>query len=85
VEVTADIERVVEIWNAHGGSPRLFGAFCGADIMFAPIATRFQTYDVRLDGHAKDYMDRLLEHPLVAEWLYLGKEERDVISALELS
>jgi glutathione S-transferase len=84
-EVTADIERVLEIWNAHGGgSPWLFGAFSGADIMFAPIATRFQTYGVEPEGPAKGYMDRLLEHPLVCDWLRLGQEEADVVSTLEV-
>jgi glutathione S-transferase len=84
-EVTADIERVVHIWSACAGSSAwLFGSFCGADIMFAPIATRFQTYDVRLEGPAKGYMDRLLGHPLVAEWLRLGREETDVIPSLEV-
>ena len=84
-EVTADIERVLEIWNAYGGgSPWLFGTFSGIDIMFAPIATRFQTYGVRLEGPVKDYMERLLQCPLVAEWLRRGQEERDVISVLEI-
>jgi glutathione S-transferase len=84
-KVMADIERVVEIWSARGvGSPWLFGAFSGADIMCAPIATRFQTYGVALDGPPKDYMDQLLNHPLVAEWLRLGQMEVDVISTLEV-
>jgi len=84
-DVVVDIERVVGIWNAYkGGSPWLFGSFTGADIMFAPIATRFQTYGVRLEGPAKDYMARILEHPLVAEWLRLGQEEADAISSLEV-
>jgi glutathione S-transferase len=52
--------------------------------MFAPIATRFQTYGVEPEGAAREYMERLLEHPLVAEWLRLGQEEVDVISALEV-
>ena len=53
-EVMTDIERVVQIWNAcDGGSPWLFGSFSGADIMFAPVATRFQTYGVHLEGRAK--------------------------------
>lgn len=83
-EVTADIERVLEICNGHGGgSPWLFGTFSGADIMLAPIATRFQTYGVQLEGRAKDYMERLLQHPLVAQWLRLGQAEPDVIPALE--
>ncbi|MDP9009844.1 MAG: glutathione S-transferase [Pseudomonadota bacterium] len=84
-EVKVDIERVLEIWTAHrGGSPWLFGDFSGADIMFAPIATRFQTYDVHLEGPARDYKDRLLQHHLVAQWLRLGEQETDVISALEV-
>ena len=52
--------------------------------MFAPTATRFQTYGVQLQGLAKGYIDRLLEHPLVAEWLRLGAEESDVIPTLEV-
>jgi glutathione S-transferase len=84
-EVVADIDRVLDIWNARsGGAPWLFGAFSGVDIMFAPIATRFQTYGVALEGPAKAYMDRLLQHPLVAEWLRLGQEETDVIPTLEV-
>ena len=84
-EVEADIERVVAICNERGGgSPWLFGPFCGADIMFAPIATRFQTYGVQLEGHAKSYMTRLLAHPLVVEWLRFGEFENDVIVPLEV-
>jgi glutathione S-transferase len=83
--VTADIERVTEICNAQkGGTPWLFGLFSGADIMFAPIATRFQTYGVALEGPTKAYMERLLQHPLVVEWLRLGQEEIDVIPTLEV-
>jgi hypothetical protein len=29
-------------------------------------------------------MDRLLDHPLVAEWLRLGQQEIDVIEVLEV-
>jgi len=84
-EVDADIDRVLEIWLAQSaGSPWLFGAFSAADIMCAPIATRFQTYDVRVEGPARHYMERLLAHPLVVEWLRLGQEEADYIPALEI-
>ena len=85
VEVDADIERVATICaECKGGSPWLFGTFSGADIMFAPIATRFQTYGVELHGPAAGDITRLLEHPLVAEWLRLGREEVDVISRFEI-
>lgn len=84
-EVVADIERVVDVWTAHrGGSPWLLGSFSGVDIMFAPIATRFQTYGVELEGLARTYMERLLAHTLVAEWLRLGREETDVLPSLEV-
>jgi glutathione S-transferase len=84
-EVTADIDRVAQIWSNYGGDAHwLFGSFSGADIMFAPIATRFQTYGVHLQGPANDYMVQLLQHPLVAEWLSLGQQEVDVIEGLEV-
>jgi glutathione S-transferase len=84
-EVEADIARVAKIWTAQaGGSPWLFGDFSAADIMFAPIATRFQTYGVDLEESAKAYMHRLLGHPLVVEWLRLGREEAEIIPALEI-
>ena len=85
LSVAADIDRVVAICKERGGgSPWLFGDFGGADIMFAPIGTRFQTYGVELQGLAKNYFDRLLEHPLVVEWLRLGADESDVIPILEV-
>ena len=83
-DVKADVARVLEIWaEREGGAPWLFGSFCGADIMFAPIAARFQTYGVELAGSPQRYANRLLNHPLVAEWLRLGREEIDVIEVLE--
>jgi len=78
----ADIDRVSEIWSRAG--PWLFGAFGGADIMFAPIATRFQTYGVELSGRAAAYQAALLDHALVKEWLELGAAETDEIPLLEI-
>ena len=83
-EVEADIARAAEIWARHAPGAWLFGAFGGADIVFAPIATRFQTYGVTLEGPAAAYQARVLSHPLVAEWLRLGKAETGTIPALEV-
>src|SRR5674476_944338 len=48
----ADIDRIVSIWReslAAGKGPFLFGATPSlADAMFAPVVTRFLTYDVKL-------------------------------------
>ncbi len=82
-EVEAEIARVSEIWR-RSGEDWLFGAFCGADIMFAPVATRFRTYGVELDGNARAYCQRLLEHPLAAEWFALGEAEPEVVEQFEL-
>ena len=84
--VEADIERASNIWSRwpKSGSPWLFGTFGAADIMFAPIATRFQTYDVQLPDRARVYQQALLTHPLVAEWLELGRQETDQIPQLEI-
>jgi glutathione S-transferase len=86
-EVERDLERVREIWancmEEHGG-PWLLGEFCAADIMFAPIATRFQTYGVPVVGSARDFYERILDHPLVADWLDQGKAESSRIEQFEL-
>ncbi len=74
-----EIARIVEIWGDLRGNygvrtgDFLFGAFCNADAMFAPVATRFRTYQVDLgafgdDGTAQAYAQALLALPAMAEW-----------------
>ena len=52
----ADIDRVAAIWRecleAYGG-PYLFGELTMADAMYAPVCTRFLTYDVKLDAQVR--------------------------------
>src|SRR5262245_35133879 len=83
VEVDAEIARVASIWNSGGGN-WLFGDFCAADIMFAPVAARFRTFGISLTGVANDYFQRLLGHPLASEWFTLGELEPMVIEQFEL-
>jgi glutathione S-transferase len=84
--VDEDIGRVCEIWSAYprGGMHWLFGEFGAADIMFAPVATRFQTYGVKLPRRPHAYQLALLGHPLVDEWLRLAAAEKDTIPRLEV-
>ncbi len=86
-DVERDLERVRDIWTTcideHGG-PWLFGDFCAADIMFAPVATRFQTYGVAVTGRAREFYERILRHPLVVEWLEHGIAETSRIERFEL-
>lgn len=85
--VEADIARACAIWSGAGryaGEPWLFGPFCAADIMFAPVAARFRTYGVDVPAAAQPYYQALLAHPLVAEWCALGADEEAVIPIFEL-
>jgi glutathione S-transferase len=83
----SDIDRITSIWReclgAYGG-PWLFGEFSIADAMYAPVATRFQTYDVKLDSVSTAYAKRVLAHPFVVEWMEAAKLEEEEIEELEV-
>ncbi|MDR0775101.1 MAG: glutathione S-transferase family protein [Azonexus sp.] len=73
-EVQRDIDRIIEIWDearghfANGDGPWLFGDFSVADAMFAPVACRFDIYNVPLPTSAAAYRDTVLGHPALGEW-----------------
>lgn len=75
----ADIARVDALWTeglARFGGPWLSGADWGAaDIMYAPVASRLTTYDVKLSDNAEAYRQRAMAHPLVAEWVTAAAAE----------
>jgi glutathione S-transferase len=75
----ADVERIVAIWRdcfmAWGG-PFLFGERpTVADAMYAPVVTRFLTYDVALDRDCADYGERIMAWPAMADWVEAAKRE----------
>lgn len=79
-EVAADIARILHIWRtaraqfgAHG--PYLFGRFCAADAMFAPVATRLRTYDVPLDPESAAYVEAIHAEPNFVAWKAEGVKE----------
>ncbi|WCT73366.1 glutathione S-transferase family protein [Sphingomonas naphthae] len=88
-EVTADVTRIVTLWaearSRYGGSsePFLFGAFGAADIMFAPVVTRFVTYSVPLPRFAEAYAEAVLNHRFMQDWLAGAQEEDWVIEKFE--
>lgn len=81
-EVERDVGRIDALWREaiHGfggeGGPFLFGAFGAADIMYAPVVTRFRTYDVPLSDTAEAYVNAVLDHPFMREW-YAGADAED--------
>lgn len=66
-EAAADIARLAAIFGRRRG-PFLFGRFTIADAMLAPVALRFQSYGVALEGAAADYQAALLALPAMQEW-----------------
>lgn len=83
--VQADIDRIELIWNegrerfANDGK-WLAGEFGIADAMFAPVAARFRTYGVTLNGEAETYCQALLNHPLVVQWYAEGADDEIIPS-----
>jgi glutathione S-transferase len=83
----ADIDRILEIWNeclaAYGG-PYLFGAKpCIADAMYAPVVTRFLTYDVETDADCAAYCETIMALPAMKQWISAAQGEPDEIDELE--
>lgn len=83
----ADIDRVIAIWReclkTYGG-PYLFGATPTlADAMYAPVTTRFTTYDVKLDRQCADYCETIQNLPEMLEWLEAAKTEPTAMEELE--
>ncbi len=83
----ADIDRVIAIWHecfkAYGG-PFLFGKQpCIADAMYAPVVTRFLSYDVPLDSPCTAYCKRVMDLPAMKEWVAAAKQEPDEIDELD--
>ncbi|MGH6854104.1 MAG: glutathione S-transferase family protein [Aestuariivirga sp.] len=72
-EVTANIARIENIWRecrtTYGGNGKfLFGKFCNADAMFAPVVTRFDTFDIKVAKDTRQYMDNVMATPAFKSW-----------------
>src|SRR3984893_15841010 len=67
-DARADIARIQESWSEcrerYGKfGPYLFGAFSGADAMYAPVVHRFRTYAIEVTPAVRDYMDTMIALP----------------------
>jgi glutathione S-transferase len=83
-----DIERVTSIWRdcltSYGG-PYLFGPKPSmADAIYAPVCTRFATYDVKLDAACSAYCRHILEWPLMREWIAAAHAEPGELDELDV-
>ena len=87
--VKDEIDRILQLWAQararFGGTGMfLFGDWCAADMMYAPVVTRFITYAVPVPPFAGLYMKAVLSHPHVAEWIDKAQDEPWVIEEYEV-
>ena len=71
-DVANDVVRITYLWeqarSQHGaGGDFLFGSFGAADIMFAPVVSRFMTYTLPATPVVQTYIQAIRAHPFVAK------------------
>jgi glutathione S-transferase len=84
----SDVARLEAMWKGArerfgGGGPFLFGAFCAADAMYAPVVTRFDTYQIPVSPETRAYMGAVLGHPAFVSWRTSALKEPWTISHYE--
>ena len=89
-EVQADVVRILQIWaearaRFGGEGDYLFGEWSAADIMFAPVVTRFLTYSIPLPRFAIPYCQAVISHPCMQEWIGGAQAEDWVIEQFEMA
>jgi glutathione S-transferase len=88
-EAHADIIRILTLWaearaRFGKGGPFLFGTFGAADIIYAPVVSRFITYGVSVPGFAAAYMQAVWEHDWTKQWIAAAEAEEWVIEQAEV-
>ena len=86
--VLVELHRIMELWaqaraRFGGGGDFLFGQFGAVDIMFAPVVTRIVTYQLPIARFAAGYMQAVLEHRFMQDWIGAAQEEEWVIERYE--
>ena len=86
--VQADIDRIVEIWTeclTYWKGPWLFGHRPSiADAMYAPVVTRFRSYDVKVDKLCERYCHHIMGWPDMKEWFTTAQKEPEQIDELDI-
>ncbi|RCX10088.1 glutathione S-transferase family protein [Extensimonas vulgaris] len=78
--VRADVQRLVELWDAllqASGGPLLLGRFSIADAYFAPVCMRLITYGLPVPPHIAAYVERVRALPGVQDWIAGALAEQD--------
>ena len=72
-DAKVNIARIQTLWTDArtrfgAGGPFLFGRFCAADAMYAPVVSRFETYAIDVSAPVKAYMRAMIALPAWQEW-----------------
>jgi glutathione S-transferase len=81
-DVRADVVRIETIWAQcleRSGGPFLFGDFCNADAMYAPVVNRFEKYVLTSNDVALRYMATMRALPAWQQWETAALKETAVI------
>ena len=79
-DVKANVARIEAIWTEarakFGKSgPYLYGAFSAADAMYAPVASRLETYQIPVGAGTRTYIDTITNHRSFVAWRDAALEE----------
>lgn len=88
-ELEAETARIDAMWSGlreryAGQGPWLFGEFSIVDCMFAPVVSRFRTYDVPVSGPCSTYMEHVLAHEAMVRWYEQSALESEFLEMSEV-
>ena len=66
------------------GGKFLFGRFCNADTMYAPVVARFDTYAVPVRADTRAYMDNVMATPAFQAWKDAALKETWIVPSDEV-
>ena len=87
-DLLRQVHRVQEIWTdcreryAEDG-PWLFGRMSIADVMFAPVALRFVTYSIALEGRSAEFVEAIQGLESIQEWVRDSASEPEAIDFVD--
>ncbi|MPZ59309.1 MAG: glutathione S-transferase [Rhizobiales bacterium] len=84
-DVQANVARIDAMWSDcrarfGAGGPFLFGAFCAADAMYAPVVSRFRTYGIAVGPASCAYMEAILGLAAWGAWREAAVKEPWVLA-----
>ena len=90
-DVAADVARIEDLWRearaefgAQTGEAFLYGKFCAADAMYAPVATRLDTYDFDVQPGTAAYIAAIKQHPAFVAWNAAALQEPWIVPSDEV-